>query len=201
MIDWYDWQEGTVECPQCGWRGTGKTAALAEMFAEGAEYVCPACGHDLGFHAFPTLDAMHSDPRADPAERTMAAIISGRLERHERTKLVSPDQLPDLEPPPANLAWDVVETSKHESDVVILAGERVIWRELSFYENYERFCEVAAILKRKYGPALVDLVPTRRSWLDLYGDRLAALDIVDAVRADMTRPDADGTGSGQSGGC
>lgn len=171
--------------------------ALAEMFAEGAEFVCPDCGHDLGFHAFPTLEAMLGDPRADPADRAMAATISRRLERHERTKLVSPEQLPDLQPPPAILAWDVVETQNDESEVLILAGERVIWRELSFYENYERFGEVAAILKQKYGPALVDLEPTRRSWVDLYGDRLAAPGIVDAVRASMARPDADG-GSGQS---
>ena len=38
-----------------------------------------------------------------------------------------------------------------------------------FYENYVRLGEVASTLPQKYGIILVDLVPTRRSWLDLCG--------------------------------
>lgn len=180
--NYFDWMEGRVSC-SCGWSGTGADACIGETFSEGAEYDCPECGGKLRFVLFPTHLEMRDDPRADPADRAGALLALSRFEQHDREKLVSPDQLPSLAPPPTVLVWDVVDGRKECSeDVVILHGQQVLWRELSFYENYVRFGEVASILRQKYGPELIDLVPTRRSWLDLYGDALSATSHVEAAR-------------------
>lgn len=48
---------------------------------------------------------------------------------------------------------------------------------------HERFFKVLEILLGKSGPRMHDLVPTRASWLYLYGDSMSASDKVDAVRA------------------
>lgn len=78
---------------------------------------------------------------------------------------------------------------------MICWGEREIWRELAWYEGYERFREVAVLLQRKYGRALRDLVPRDESELYLYGDELDAPSRVEKVRAELARGAFAGSGS------
>jgi len=186
-MDYYDWRETKVECPGCRWNGAGSEMAQGETFEGGAEHHCPRCGHYFGFQSYPTADQVRTDPRADPSDKRALAVREERLARHEATKLTSHVQLPSLNPTPAHLDWDVVEIAEGEFEVQIRHGDRVIWREMSWYENYARFEEVAIILKQKYGQALKDLVPTRRSQLDLFGDRLSAPSLVESVRKSLGR--------------
>ena len=58
---------------------------------------------------------------------------------------------------------------------------------MSFFEEYERFGEIATILWEKYGETLRDLEPTRGSWLNLGGDRLGSLGIVEEIRKSLAR--------------
>lgn len=53
------------------------------------------------------------------------------------------------------------------------------------YEGYERFEEVAHILKERYGAALRDLVPTAASATYLYGDSLKASDRIARFRREL----------------
>ena len=55
-------------------------------------------------------------------------------------------------------------------ETVIRLGDRVIFSEPGGWENYERFIEVAEILRAHYGTALKDLVPIDRSKSNLWGD-------------------------------
>ncbi len=184
---YYDWIEALVTCPECGWRGTGAGATLQEMFEHGAEYGCPRCAHTFPFIAFPDRAQVLADPRASQFDRMQTQLQEDRHARHEQSKLRYPDQLPPLELLPSTLTWDVSDAPGGDSDVVIRAGAVVIWRELSFYENYARFVEIASLLHRKYGAAVRDLAPTPESEIDLYGDRLASADIVDRARAALGR--------------
>jgi hypothetical protein len=134
---------------------------------------------------FPTIDETLSDSRSDPADRKAAEIRLARLERF--TPLSTAAQLPDLDPIPQTLTWDVLSDPDGENFVVIFSGEQEIWRESSWFENYKRFGEVAKILGQKYGKTLRDLVPTARSELDLYGDRMSSLGYVDRVRQALAR--------------
>lgn len=159
---------------------------MRESFSEGAEYECPRCGGYFGFRAYPLLSEVQADPRADPADRLAANRRAERLAQFEKTKLRSPDQLPDMVLASTTLVWDVVGP-EGAGEVVIRAGDRVIWREPSWYENYHRFCEVASILWRKYGVGLQDLEPSAASELDLYGDSLGSPARVQKVRDALAR--------------
>ncbi|MCB0210261.1 MAG: hypothetical protein KDJ52_13065 [Anaerolineae bacterium] len=55
------------------------------------------------------------------------------------------------------------------------------------WEVYDRFAEIAAILKQKYGTRLVDLVPTSRSLYALYGDSTAAYFYVARAREALSQ--------------
>lgn len=181
-MNYYDWKENEVACRACYWRGIGRDATTGEVFRDGAEYHCPACGVKVGYVMFPTHQENLSDPRASDADRMLSEMFLDRRERFEAEKLNAPDQLPDLEPPPPALMWDVATGSDNDDYVVILNNDKEVWRELSWYENFKRFGEVARILGRKYGPSLRDLVPTSRSTLDLYGDDLMSPNYVARVR-------------------
>lgn len=188
----YEWMAAEHTCAKCGWKGVGSGAQLGEMFRDGAEYDCPGCGQKLGYVMFPTHDEMQSDPRANPVDKALSQHRRRKLQAYDKARLVSPEQLPELDHSPLLLTWDVVEHPGLIADeVVIRDGERVIWRETSWYENYVRFGEVVAILRAKYGTALRDLVPTPGSELDLYGDALASPRYVDRVRAALAEPGID----------
>jgi hypothetical protein len=83
--------------------------------------------------------------------------------------LTAPDQLPDLPGETLILTWDQID-----ADSTVLQGDRVLWRERTGWDVYERFEEIAGILKQRYGKRLVDIVPTPRSLYALYGDSTAA---------------------------
>jgi hypothetical protein len=103
------------------------------------------------------------------ATNTLFCFPSAEAEVAQPALLTGPWQLPALEDVKLVLTWDQIE-----ADSIILHGDRVIWREKTGWEVYERFEEIAAILKQKYGRRLVDLVPTPRSLYALYGDSTRA---------------------------
>jgi len=179
---YYDWLDSQIECEQCGWQGLGKKALGGEEFEGGLEYNCPNdCDNVIAFVMYPTLAQVLNDPRAADMDRKAATIRTSRLEKFEQDKLKFPDQLPTIDSPPETLIWDVVEEADGEF-VVIRNGSQEIWRELSWFENYRRFDEIAQILRAKYGPALKDLAPTKESFNDLYGDKLDSFKFVEGIR-------------------
>lgn len=186
-MNYYDWMESQLSCKQCGWHGQGKQTELGEMYRDGSEHSCPQCSGDFGYVMFPTSDEVRSDPRADPRDRQASNLMAIRWERYERAKLVSTSQLPNLSPAPTTLIWECMDVPGNECDVVILMGDQEIWRETCWYENFRRFGEIASILRQKYGPTLVDLIPTDRSGVDLYGDSISSPAFVDRVRAELAR--------------
>ena len=68
------------------------------------------------------------------------------------------------------------------SETLIKYGDTIIFREPVVFEGYERFIEVAQVLRSRYGAALHDLVPTDRSSTYLYGDCLSSPRTVDEAR-------------------
>ncbi len=107
-------------------------------------------------------------------------------ERFERTKLKSPEQLPDLQEEKIDLVWDTENADEKDASVVIKAGNRVLWREPLFWECWHRFNQVKAILKQKYGRRCRSLTPTDRSHVWLFGDSLSASSKVSFTFDDVT---------------
>jgi hypothetical protein len=177
-----DWKSAVLECPQCQWSGKFMDGDVG-YYRELMDSSCPKC--DL-FHApilaivsYPTLKEMRSS--GDPADVSEAARIEQFQQSFEAQKLRSKDQLPDLDPPPFALAWDLIE-AHGERRTVIRYGDRVLFSEPALWEGYERFERISKIVRDKYGKNVTDLVPTSASEMYLYGDDLSSPDFVSNVR-------------------
>ena len=66
-----------------------------------------------------------------------------------------------------------------------------LFSEPAVYEGFDRFAEVARILKARYGTRLRDLVPTVASGTYLYGDTYRSFSVVEGVRAELFGTDGD----------
>ena len=97
--------------------------------------------------------------------RTLTTETQTTPSRAEEVPLYSPRQLPELEGDALTLTWDQIE-----ADSIISDGDKIVWRERTGWEVFDRFEEITEILRHKYGRRLVDLVPTERSLYALYGD-------------------------------
>ena len=95
-------------------------------------------------------------------------------------RLESPEQLPDIQSRKLAFGWD-----QEDADSIITCNGTVIWRERTGWEVYGRFAEIAAILQRKYGARITDLVPSGTSEFALYGDSSRGPMTVEAVRAQL----------------
>ena len=95
----------------------------------------------------------------------------------EPVPLLSPRQLPELAGETLILTWDQID-----ADSIIRYGGTIVWREVTGWEIYDRFTEIAIILKHAYGDRLIDLVPTQRSLFALYGDSARAYFHVSSAR-------------------
>jgi hypothetical protein len=119
----------------------------------------------MAYEAVGVFDELFCSPR-----RTRNNLI-------QRFPLYSPRQLPDLDGESMALTWD-----QDGADSIVRYGQLTVWREQSGWEVYDRFEEIALILKQKYGSRLVDLVPTPNSRYALLGDSSAAIFHVDSAR-------------------
>jgi len=183
MTSYYsNWREDIYTCAACRWQGTGEQCEQGELFSELYEICCPSCGEKIDLVMLPTIEESRQNwsKLSDEDKMSVEHIEEFRDECAARG-LKSSEQLPNIEGDDLVFTWDI-EDYQRGGDTLIKHGHTIIWREPAYYEGYERFAEVANILKQKYGDRLQDLVPTRKSYIYLYGDRLSASDQVDKVR-------------------
>jgi hypothetical protein len=174
-LNYYTYKEVPFSCEHCGWTGNGGDLEHGDMFGTLFELDCPACHEMLTFISYPTTtEARANWDKLSEVDQMQVEIIERRLDLFEQVSLKSPEQLPNIDEPEFLLLWDYVEIPKVGGTTIIRLGERQIFAEPAFYEGYERFMNVAEILKTKYGNALMDLVPTNASELYLYGDSISS---------------------------
>lgn len=140
--------------------------------------------------AFPTIEETRAAAAAGNA-RAQAELPNvdareERLNRAQDLELKSADQLPDLEGDTLRIDWDLEERDD-EHWTVLRHGDREIWRELAYYEGYERFAAVFELLRERYGSRLAEVRPTSASEVYLYGDKLSAPQTIDALNASLHR--------------
>jgi hypothetical protein len=106
------------------------------------------------------------------AMRELGRVVQSetRRESFERDKLKTVEQLPDLPDAACEFIWDIVEDEQDKFQEIRL-GDRLIWRELAFWENVPRFCKIEDLLKQKYGTQFKSLTATPGSMLWLRGDK------------------------------
>jgi hypothetical protein len=106
----------------------------------------------------------------------------------ERTRLKSPDELPELPGGELVFAWDFQSGEGEHWQTVIRHGERILRSETAVYEGGHRFAEIVALLRQRYGSRLVDLVPTPGSSTYLYGDDGSTIGAVQRARDSLQPP-------------
>jgi len=184
-----DWRERAFRCAACGWHGEGAGLETGFLRVRHFELLCPHCHEVVEVVRTPTAaDARAHWDELSERERRLVERIEERDEEFRRRMLADPGQLPDIPDASFTLAWDYQEDAKGFDDrTVIRLGSRVIFSEPARYECGGRFVEVAEILIRKYGPRLLDLVPTRASEPYLYGDEFAAMAALEDARRRLFR--------------
>jgi hypothetical protein len=176
------WKEELHTCRACGWKGTGEQCRFREMYRELFEICCPSCGREVWIVMFPTIEERRQNwDKVSEEDKKSIEFIEAHQKDFAARSLKSPEQLPDIEGDSLVFTWDIGD-GRHGGDTLLKYDGEIIWREPALYDCYERFAEVADILKRKYGKRIQDLMPTPKSHLYLYGDRLSSLDHVEEVR-------------------
>lgn len=178
-----DWRNQVVTC-ECGWRGPLRQED-AEPYAALLQLSCPECDRSLAVVHYPSDEERLA--RANTLDGPERAELEERrrfLEETQRDALKHARQLPELEGDPLDLLWDFAQEGASAYTLIRLS-DTVVWKEPAIFEGAERFEQVAAILKARYGTRLHDLRPSEESHAYLYGDELSAPDRVDRVRRSL----------------
>ena len=171
MRKYYDnWRDEEFDCPKCKWHGPGSALSLGDYTLDYAERVCPACEEFITVVLHPTIAESRANwDKVSEWDRKNIEAAEAREADFARRKLREPSQLPDIPESSFVLHWDFADDGSRR-ETLIKHGDKVIFAEPAFYEGYERFVEVAEILRSRYGAALRDLIPTNASEVYLYGN-------------------------------
>jgi hypothetical protein len=177
LLAYYEYHgDEQLACPRCGWSGLARDGSQ-ELHRELFDVSCPSCDKMLLVVSFPTSEETRQAAAAgNPEAIGELPRLDEREARQARAKSLAlkPDsELPQLEGDSLHFTWDLEEAGE-EHWTVIRYEERVIWRELAYWEGWERFTTVKDILKSRYGDRFASLGPTVASELYLYGDDLTA---------------------------
>lgn len=185
---WYDdWKTPVLTCPRCSWQGTFNEGWVEE-YDQLIDSTCPKCRKLVAIVLYPTIAESRANwDKLSVTEKQWVDRLDAAKQNFDAEKLKSADHLPDLDGDDIRLAWDLETDDQGEAVTVIrrideAEANRVIWRETAVFEGYNRFEQVAVILKQKYGACLKSLAPTARSELYLYGDSLSAEDKLARMR-------------------
>lgn len=171
-----DWRNSILTCPVCGWQGRWEQANI-NHHSELMDAECPKCDSHppmLAIVSYATGAETKQAAKAGHPEamRELGRVLQReqRLESFERDKLKTVEQLPDLPDAACEFVWDIAEDEQDKFQEIRL-GDRLIWRELAFWENRTRFGEIENLLKQKYGTRFKSLTPTSGSEMWLWGDK------------------------------
>jgi len=183
-----EWMKKEYTCNSCSWSGTGGDSARGLLYrGKFLELTCPTCSASLDVLILPAEKGCAHSLEGLSEEQLKAKEEADEQERQYLEKcLTSIDQLPNLTDGDISLSWDM-----EEDQTQIRNGKSVIWSEPVAYEGFDRFEQIALILKEKYGNRLKDLVPTDRSKLYLYGDYEPSLAFIVKLRKDLFGVDAE----------
>ncbi len=187
-----DWRKAHFDCKKCGWSGSGDDLRPSAVSAYDYFLCCPGCKEVVDTVRTPTFkEAREHWDELDEASRQQVLRGEQVQKEYRERKLTDPEQLPTIPDEKIVLTWDM--EYEEGGDVLIKHGDRIIWSEPSFYENSDRFQEVANLLLQKYGRRLADLVPTDATIVYLIGDHLSAASRVEAVRERIRANHRDGS--------
>ena len=156
MTGYYQYKSTIFECDKCLWKGKGKQLTVGEPFNELFEVHCPNCSNNLGHINYPTFDEVLEFGSEKEKKQVREQITFH--EGLKKSELKSVDQLPNIEKEGEIIFHLKEKKIKRKDHLVVYADNQEIWSELMFFEYYERYIEIAKILKQKYGSRMTDLL-------------------------------------------
>lgn len=178
-----------VMCGYCSHTGP----PTCESFAELTQVDCAGCDRRLFLVSYPSVEqtrtaAAAGNPRAIADLRALEQREQ-RFARAARAALTADSPLPELPGETLVIEWDFVEEGEEHVTVLRHKGLE-LWRELAFWEGFERYQEVAVLLHQRYGARLRGLVPTSAADVWLLGDRLWTIGAVGTIQARLAAGEA-----------
>lgn len=167
MIEYYKYKTQSFECKNCSWKGKGESLVMGDLYDELYEVHCPECKNKIGIVMLPTFDEVLKYGSED--DKAKVKEMMSRQEKIKTAELKSADQLPEIEKDGIIDFQLKVKDDNGEEYLVIFADGEEIWREFYFWEFFERYIELAKMLKQKYGSRMTDLDTCGFDQL-LYGD-------------------------------
>jgi hypothetical protein len=131
--DWYDdWKSAVLECQRCGWKGSFDQGAV-EHYEALMDCSCPDCPWPdtpiLAIVSYPTIQELVENWfRLSESERQHVTARKDLLQQWEAARLVSPEQLPELEGSDLTFSWDYVDAGTARM-TVIRHGTTELWHE------------------------------------------------------------------------
>jgi hypothetical protein len=107
-----------------------------------------------------------------------------------QVRLSSPADLPDIDGECIKIKYSLeeVKDSDHPIDIVLFHDDAELWREISFFEDIERFVEIAKILVEKYGNRLAGIiVDEKKAGTWLYVEKIDAPELVNRVKKKISK--------------
>lgn len=193
-IGYWDYDGGQpLTCRSCAWSGVASDHE--ELHRDVVDVRCPSCEQLLVVAVLPTLE----ETRRAAADGNARAIVgladieaqAAAGDAARATLLRDPSQLPEIEGDSVVIEWDIEGADPNLVQVLRHRGV-VVWRETAFYESYRRFEEVFAVLRDRCAGRFAGLVPSKRSELWLYGDRLSSPAVVRSLNESVAPPGPSG---------
>lgn len=178
-MNYFTYEKEKFTCKNCNWSGLGNEALVGEYFNAGFEIDCPNCGGTLpGLIGFTSLEETVLKGNEYEKKRAQEQILL--RERFRAARLENAEQLPDIEG--ENLTFHMSEADEGDDEILIFKYEgQEVWREMCYYEYYERYIEIAEIMIEKYGSKLKDIVP-KVNGIYFYGDTLKSPAVIKEFR-------------------
>lgn len=174
-LDYYKYKTENLSCHKCKWEGTGEQAATGEQFSELFELDCPKCFERVAIISYPSTAEAIQHGTAE--EKNMAERITKKQEEIRSSRIESESQLPDI------LGEIIIEAKEKSVDgagwLEIYANEDLLWKELGYYEYYQRFIEICELLDVKYKGQIKAIKYDNSQYL--LGDKISAPEIIKKV--------------------
>ncbi|MBW7869678.1 MAG: hypothetical protein H3C39_01315 [Flavobacteriia bacterium] len=184
LLEYYKYQNQDFECGNCSWKGKGESLTVGDVFDSLFEVHCPECMNKIGNVLHPSFDEVLK--YGSNAEKLRLQNMMTKFEIIEASQLESVDELPNIDKDDV-IIFRIKEENIEETDCLVIYADGIeIWRELSYFEYFDRYIEIAKILKQKYGSRMTDLV-TDEFVPRMYGDcSLSDIQRVKAFRKSLS---------------
>lgn len=153
-MNYYKYEKQRLTCPKCNWSGLGKDCPYGDAFGELFEILCPECHEEIGTVSYPTHDEVFAYGTDEDKESLQWSKNFHKKVKKKQMK--SLNKLPDID----SSEVSIITVEKEIEDdywLEVYANERFLWKEIIYYEYYERFIEICELLAQKYKGRIVEI--------------------------------------------